>query len=59
MTGKTSKSEDLILVEDFTTYYCPHCEEPVAVGILLHLKVVCPECGKLVVMVGRLQKGNA
>ena len=59
MAEERSKTENSIPVKDFTTYYCPHCEEPIAVGILLHLKIVCPECEKLVAMVGRLQKGNA
>ena len=38
--------------EEFTTYYCPHCQEPLAFGTLYHLKVICPNCAKLFVMVG-------
>jgi len=38
--------------EEFTTYYCPNCQEPLAFGTLYHLKVICPNCKNLFVMVG-------
>ena len=43
---------------DFTTYFCPHCEEPLAVGTLFHLKAICPNCEKLFVIVGLSQEEN-
>ena len=43
--------------EEFTTY-CPHCQEPLAFGTLYHLKVICPNCAKLFVMVGLGQEDH-
>lgn len=58
MAEKTSKDKDSFQEEDFTTYSCPHCGEPCAVGILLHLKVICSYCNKFFVMVGLGQAEN-
>jgi hypothetical protein len=49
---------DIEKSEDFTTYYCPHCQEPLAVGTLYHLKALCPNCENLFVMVGLGQEDN-
>jgi len=38
--------------EDYTTYYCPHCDKPFAKGILISVKIVCPHCNEFFVMVG-------
>ena len=37
--------------ELFKTFYCLNCENPLGVGILLGLKVICPKC-KMMVVVG-------
>lgn len=38
--------------DDFSTYYCPHCDEPFAKGILLHARIICPSCREWVVIAG-------
>jgi len=37
--------------ELFNTFYCLNCGKALGVGILLGLKVICPEC-KMMVVVG-------
>ena len=36
--------------EVFQTFYCSNCGEALGVGILLGLKVICPECDMIVVV---------
>lgn len=43
---------------DFTTYYCPHCEEALTVGTLYHLKALCPNSKELSLMVGLVQEDH-
>ncbi|MCG8337656.1 MAG: hypothetical protein MJE63_24405 [Proteobacteria bacterium] len=49
---KPGPDEITFSTEDFQTYNCPHCGKPIAKGILYHLKMNCPNCNKLVVIVG-------
>ena len=58
MAENKIKTKNLIpvAVEDYTTYYCPHCEEPFAVGVLVNVKVICSYCNKFFVIVGLAQE---
>lgn len=56
MTEKTIEVKHSIPIEDYTTYYCPHCEEPFAQGILVNVKVICSYCNKFFVMAGSVQE---
>ena len=44
--------KDSLPVEDYTTYFCPHCNEHFGQGILVNIKVICSYCNKFFVMVG-------
>jgi len=35
--------------ETFKTFYCHNCGKALGTGILLNLKVICPNCKKIVV----------
>ncbi|MCD4676689.1 MAG: Mrp/NBP35 family ATP-binding protein [Desulfobacula sp.] len=59
MAEKTSKNNDSISIENYSTYYCPHCGEPFGKGILVNIKIICSYCNKFFVMVGLDQKENS
>jgi len=59
MTEKATENKNSFNNENYTTYYCPHCEKPFAQGILLNVKVVCSYCNKFFVIVGLHQKRNS
>jgi hypothetical protein len=52
MTGKKPNTKHQTIDEDSTIYLCPHCKEPFAQGILIHIKANCHNCNKFFVMVG-------
>lgn len=56
MDEKTAENKNSFQKEDYTTYYCPHCEEPFAQGILVNIKVICSHCNKFFVIVGLNQE---
>ncbi len=52
MTESKQETKYQIDTKEFITYYCPHCEKAFAKGILLSVKIICPNCNEFFVMVG-------
>ena len=50
MDEKAAENKNSFQKKNYITYHCPHCEEPFAEGVLLNIKVICPNCEKLIII---------